>query len=34
MLDIYCEETGADLGKTLYTIAGWQEFEKWLAKRK
>lgn len=33
-LERYCEETGADLGKTIYTIDGWNKFEEWLKNNK
>lgn len=33
LLEQYCEETGADLGKTLYSLQGWSDFEVWLDKR-
>lgn len=29
----YCEETGADLGKVLYSLKGWAEFEAWTKNR-
>ena len=32
-LEDYCNETGADLGKALYTITGWREFENWRESR-
>ena len=28
-LERYREETGADLGKTIYTLDGWNKFEEW-----
>lgn len=29
----YCEKTGADMGKVIYTLEGWDEFIKWLENR-
>ena len=33
LVEKYCEKTGADLGKVLYTIKGWREFEAWKQNR-
>lgn len=32
-LEKYCEETGADIGKVMFTQEGWEQLEKWLEKR-
>lgn len=33
LLEIYCEQTGADMGKVIYTLEGWDEFMEWIAKQ-
>lgn len=32
-IDKYCEMTGADFGKVMFTMEGWEQFEKWLESR-
>lgn len=33
VLEAYCEETGADMGKVVFTREGWTEFCEWIAAR-
>ena len=30
VLERYCEMTGADIGKVMFTIEGWKQLEEWL----
>lgn len=32
-LEDYCEETGADIGKVMFTEEGWAQLLEWLEKR-
>lgn len=32
-LEKYCEMTGADIGKVMFTIEGWDQFMEWLESR-
>lgn len=29
-LERYCEMTGADIGKVMFTLEGWKKLEEWL----
>lgn len=29
-LERYCEMTGADIGKVMFTLEGWKQLEEWL----
>ena len=33
LLEEYCIETGADMGKVIYTLEGWDEFENWIIQK-
>lgn len=33
LLEQYCIETGADMGKVIYTLEGWDEFENWIIRK-
>lgn len=33
-LEDYCEETGADIGKVMFTQEGWDQLLEWLEKKK
>lgn len=34
LLEEYCLTTGADMGKVIYTLKGWDEFINWIKETK